>query len=192
MTEASSPTGPEGAGPEGTRRTRDSAADHSPSADPTEDSVWDRVEEEVEDAAERLVEGFEHAIDRTLPPHLRARLWARRRRTTHVMWRAGVLIVGMSVLMAGVAMLVLPGPGWAAIILGLVILASEYAWARRVLEPVKRWARRAADLALDPRRRRRNLVIVAVVGAVAAIAGVWYLRTYGLTWAPVTDLFGVG
>lgn len=31
----------------------------------------------------------------------------------------------------GVVMLVTPGPGWVAIGLGLTLLASEYAWARR-------------------------------------------------------------
>jgi uncharacterized protein (TIGR02611 family) len=51
--------------------------------------------------------------------------------------RGGVFIVGVALLVAGTAMLVLPGPGIAVILLGLVVLAKEFSWARRVLD----WAR---------------------------------------------------
>ena len=51
--------------------------------------------------------------------------------------RGGVFIVGVSLLVAGAAMLVLPGPGIAVILLGLVVLAREFSWARRALD----WAR---------------------------------------------------
>jgi uncharacterized protein (TIGR02611 family) len=43
-----------------------------------------------------------------------------------------VFVVGWVVVIAGVAMLALPGPGWAAIFLGFAILATEYASAKRV------------------------------------------------------------
>ncbi|HEX3568890.1 MAG TPA: PGPGW domain-containing protein [Candidatus Saccharimonadales bacterium] len=43
-----------------------------------------------------------------------------------------VLMVGTAVVIAGLAMLVLPGPGWASIFLGFAILATEFAVARRV------------------------------------------------------------
>lgn len=153
-----------------------------------EESALQRLEDSIEDAAEELVEGFEETVDRVLPPHLRARTWARRRRSTHVLWQAGVLLVGFGLVAAGIAMLVLPGPGWATIILGFIVLASEYAWARRLLEPVKRWARKAADAALDPRVRRRNLLILAAAGVLAAGAIGWYVAAYGLTLQPVMSL----
>ena len=153
-----------------------------------DESRLQRIEESVEEAAEDLVEGFEEAVDRVLPPHLRARAWARRRRSTHVMWQAGVLLVGFGLILAGIAMLVLPGPGWATIILGFIVLASEYAWARRLLEPVRRWARKAADAALDPRVRRRNLAILGTVIVVGAGLSVWYVAAFGLTLQPVLGL----
>lgn len=142
----------------------------------------------VEHLAEEFVEAVDAAVDRVLPPHLRLRAWARRRRTTHVVWRAAVLLLGMGLVAAGLAMLVLPGPGWGAIILGLVVLASEFAWAHRLLEPVRRWARAAAAKALDPAVRRRNitLLVVAVV-LVGSLAG-WYLAVYGATLDGVTAL----
>jgi len=43
-----------------------------------------------------------------------------------------VFMVGTAVIVAGLAMLVLPGPGWAAIFLGFAILATEFAFADKV------------------------------------------------------------
>jgi uncharacterized protein (TIGR02611 family) len=57
--------------------------------------------------------------------------------------RGGVFLVGTTLLIAGAAMLVLPGPGIAVILLGLVVLSAEFQWAKRVLG----WAReRFTDL----------------------------------------------
>lgn len=43
-----------------------------------------------------------------------------------------VFIVGWLVVLAGIAMLALPGPGWAAIFLGFAILATEFTAARTI------------------------------------------------------------
>jgi uncharacterized protein (TIGR02611 family) len=51
--------------------------------------------------------------------------------------RGGVFLVGTALLVAGAAMLVLPGPGIAVMLLGLVVLSAEFLWAKRVLA----WAR---------------------------------------------------
>ncbi len=45
-----------------------------------------------------------------------------------------VLIVGVAVVLAGFALLALPGPGMIVIIVGLVILATEFSWAERWLD----------------------------------------------------------
>jgi len=54
--------------------------------------------------------------------------------------RGVIFVVGVSLLVAGAAMLVLPGPGIAVILLGLVVLAREFSWARRALA----WTRQRA------------------------------------------------
>jgi uncharacterized protein (TIGR02611 family) len=149
----------------------------------------DGLDGPLENAAEEVVETFDAAVERVLPPHLRLRAWARRRRSTHVVWRAGVLLVGLGLVLAGVAMLVLPGPGWGAIILGLVVLASEYAWAHRLLEPVRRTALAAARKALDPKVRRRNLALVGVGLAVVVAGSVWYLSVHGFSAAGLADMW---
>ena len=45
--------------------------------------------------------------------------------------------VGFTVLLVGIALLVLPGPAFIMIPLGLGILAAEFAWARRWLKRLK-------------------------------------------------------
>ncbi|MEP6603485.1 MAG: PGPGW domain-containing protein [Spartobacteria bacterium] len=42
-------------------------------------------------------------------------------------------VIGGTIVLFGIALLALPGPGSLVIPLGLVILASEFAWARHVL-----------------------------------------------------------
>jgi len=47
-------------------------------------------------------------------------------------------IAGFSVLLVGVAMLVLPGPAFIVIPAGLAILATEFVWAKKILDKVKK------------------------------------------------------
>ncbi|MCX7913621.1 MAG: PGPGW domain-containing protein [Thermodesulfovibrionales bacterium] len=48
-----------------------------------------------------------------------------------------VAVVGFTVLLIGIALLVLPGPAFVVIPIGLAILATEFVWARRLLKKVK-------------------------------------------------------
>lgn len=56
--------------------------------------------------------------------------------------RVLVGVGGGIVLVAGIAMIVLPGPAVAVIPLGLTILAPEFPWARRSLDRIKNVVRR--------------------------------------------------
>jgi tellurite resistance protein TerC len=42
-------------------------------------------------------------------------------------------VIGTTILLIGVALIVLPGPAFVVIPIGLGVLASEFVWARRVL-----------------------------------------------------------
>jgi uncharacterized membrane protein len=44
-----------------------------------------------------------------------------------------IAVIGGTIVLIGIALLVLPGPAALVIPIGLVILASEFAWARRIL-----------------------------------------------------------
>ncbi len=59
--------------------------------------------------------------------------------------RMAVTAVGVVLLLAGVAMLLLPGPGLLGIAAGLAVLGTEYAWARRALRQARAKARDAGD-----------------------------------------------
>jgi len=57
--------------------------------------------------------------------------------------RIAIALVGGTVLVAGLAMTVLPGPAIVVIPAGLAILGLEFAWARRWLKAVKARAQAA-------------------------------------------------
>jgi len=57
-----------------------------------------------------------------------------------VVRRVIVSVVGATVLLIGIALLILPGPAFVVIPVGLAILATEYAWARRWLRKVRQIA----------------------------------------------------
>jgi len=51
--------------------------------------------------------------------------------------RLVIAVTGFTILLAGVAMIVLPGPAIIVIPAGLGILATEFIWARRLLRKAK-------------------------------------------------------
>lgn len=51
--------------------------------------------------------------------------------------RLVVGVIGVTILIIGLAMLVMPGPGFAVVIIGLGILATEFVWAKHLLEKAK-------------------------------------------------------
>jgi uncharacterized protein (TIGR02611 family) len=59
--------------------------------------------------------------------------------------RIGVLVVGLALVAAGVVMLVIPGPGLLVILAGLALLATEFAWAQRLLVKVRERAKHLTD-----------------------------------------------
>ncbi len=66
---------------------------------------------------------------------------ASRRGGEHV-WRAGIAVVGLVVIIVGVVLLVLPGPGWVIIFVGLGIWATEFAWAGSLMKSLRRLLRK--------------------------------------------------
>ena len=57
--------------------------------------------------------------------------------------RVAVSLVGAALVLAGVAMLVLPGPGIIVIAIGFAVLGTEYAWAAIAFERTKKAAETA-------------------------------------------------
>jgi len=96
-------------------------------------------------AGERTDTGAHRALAR-LRARLDSRPWLR------LTYKVVVTVVGVTVVLAGIAMLVLPGPGWLAIFLGLGILGTEFPAVRRLTDRLKalvlgvwhRWRERRA------------------------------------------------
>ncbi|RUQ86895.1 TIGR02611 family protein [Labedella gwakjiensis] len=78
------------------------------------------------------------------PRHPLRRLLARLRRRIdryprlRTVYRVVVGIIGGSVAVLGLALVPLPGPGWLVVFLGLAVLGTEFAWARRSAARLKR------------------------------------------------------
>jgi tellurite resistance protein TerC len=75
-----------------------------------------------------------------------------------VVRRVIVSVVGATVLLIGIALLVLSGPAFIVIPVGLAILAAEYAWARR-------WLRKTHRIASDVVSGRERMSIPDLVSS---------------------------
>ena len=51
--------------------------------------------------------------------------------------RVGVAAAGSCVIVVGLVLVPLPGPGWPVVFAGFAVLGTEFAWARRIAEPVR-------------------------------------------------------
>jgi hypothetical protein len=74
--------------------------------------------------------------------------------------------LGWLLLLGGIAALILPGPGLLMIVGGLALLAQQYEWARKRLDPVKKRALEAAADGVEtwPRILLSCLGVAVLVG----------------------------
>jgi uncharacterized protein (TIGR02611 family) len=112
------------------------------------------------------------------PPELIRRLAERRERHRQRSrpYRALVVVAGFTITLAGLVLLVTPGPALVVIPIGLALLALEFAWAERMLHYAIRRADDAKRRAESSSRTERALGTVATLLTIAAIvtaAWVW-------------------
>ena len=107
---------------------------------------------------------------------LRAQRARHLRRPRPVRWL--IVVAGFTILLAGLALLVLPGPALAVIPIGLFVLALEFQWAEEWLERSIRPADRAKQKAAETSTLTR---VVTAGGTVLAIAAI-------VAWAIVGDI----
>ncbi|MGZ4446654.1 MAG: PGPGW domain-containing protein [Nocardioides sp.] len=93
--------------------------------------------------------------------------------------------LGWLLVAAGIAALVLPGPGLLMVFAGLVLLSQQYEWAERRLEPVKERALKGAADGVEtvPRIVASVLVALLLVGA----GVLWILSPAAPGWWPVDE-----
>ncbi|PRY54707.1 uncharacterized protein (TIGR02611 family) [Knoellia remsis] len=115
--------------------------------------------------------------------------WAWRRRiksTPHGarVYRVAVFVVGLVIVLVGLALVPFPGPGWLIVIGGLAVWASEFERAQAVLDFVKKHVRRWEQWV-----RRQNVFVKLLVGVLTAafVAAVLWatFKVSGVpTWFP--------
>jgi uncharacterized protein (TIGR02611 family) len=102
-------------------------------------------------------------------PELLRKLQERKERhkQRHPLHRAGVVVLGALLVLAGIVMSGpgIPGPGIAVIIVGLTFLALEFDRAERLLERLVMWAEGVAHRAEQASPRQR--LAAGIVGALA-------------------------
>jgi Putative transmembrane protein (PGPGW) len=84
--------------------------------------------------------------------------------------RIAVTVAGFAMLIAGGVMMVTPGPGVLIIVLGLALLATEWAWAERALDKAKQSGKVVLDQATAS-PIRIVLSVLVTLGGIAA--GIW-------------------
>lgn len=62
--------------------------------------------------------------------------------------RIVVAVIGFTILAIGILLIVFPGPAFIVIPIGLSILATEFVWAKRLLEKVKKGIKKTKDSVL--------------------------------------------
>ena len=92
-----------------------------------------------------------HPVHRALR---RARAWIDGHPYLRFAYRFGVGVLGTVIIVIGIVLVPLPGPGWLIVFLGLAVLGTEFATARRLGAFLKRIVTRAwAWWNARPRRR---------------------------------------
>ena len=111
-------------------------------------------------------------------PKLIERLEARRvsHRERHPLFRIAFGIAGALVTLAGLIMLVTPGPAFVLIPIGLAMLSMEFVWAEALLAKSLEQAAAAQEKAARTTRTQRILAAIATLLAIAAIvlAVLWW------------------
>jgi uncharacterized protein (TIGR02611 family) len=94
-------------------------------------------------------------------------------------WRAIIFIVGGTLVGLGVFFLLFPGPGWATIFIGFLVLGTEFRWARSVVEPLEQAAARLSD---HTQRHAHGLMAAQMAAVGISVATIYlYLASYGFT-----------
>ncbi|HWJ82559.1 MAG TPA: PGPGW domain-containing protein [Nocardioides sp.] len=94
-------------------------------------------------------------------------------------------VVGWTLLLAGIAALVLPGPGLILMFAGLAVLSQQYTWAERWVEPVRLRALRSAAQGVEtwPRIVMSTLFCLVLIGC----GVLWIAQPEAPSWWPVDE-----
>jgi uncharacterized protein (TIGR02611 family) len=107
---------------------------------------------------------------------MKVRTWFKKTPIGRMVWRVIIGAIGGLITVFGAIALVGPGPGILIVLAGLGILATEFAWAARVMVHTRTYAQKAAEKAGIPKWAQFALV---AVGAVISILVILFLYSTG-------------
>src|SRR5438067_1510700 len=91
-------------------------------------------------------------------------------------FQVGVGVLGTAVIVVGIVLLPLPGPGWLIIFAGLGLLATEFEWASRLLQFARRQVSSWTDWVATRGPAMKALIgFAGLVVLVGAFALVWWV-----------------
>lgn len=97
---------------------------------------------------------------------------------TRLFWRIAVFLGGLALIALGIALAVLPGPlTIPPMLLGLWIWSTEFDWASRMLEPIKRKAKEAWA---HGKRHPVSTSVITTAGLLGAAAALWAAQHFHL------------
>ena len=88
------------------------------------------------------------------------------------LYRIPFALLGFTIVLLGIAMLVLPGPGLLVMAVGFAMLALEFAWAERVLERTLEQMSKTSRTVRHASRLQQALSLATGLAALAAFSGV--------------------
>jgi len=97
--------------------------------------------------------------------------------------RAAVVLAGFVVVLAGLAMIPLPGPGLLVTAVGLAVLALEFVWAERMLERTLDRMTKTSETV--KRATRAQQVLLGLLGVLVAAAAVTAAYAWDVPLLPV-------
>jgi uncharacterized protein (TIGR02611 family) len=136
-------------------------------------------------------------------PHAAKRLHRRLHSNpfTGLVTKIVITIVGALVVVAGIVLSGpgIPGPGLLVIVAGLAILATEWAWAEKLLQRARAWLERTREQVrnMDPAVRRRRLLLgllaaIVVLGAAAALIAAYGWPSFAISsWDRIQSISDV-
>jgi uncharacterized protein (TIGR02611 family) len=97
-----------------------------------------------------------------------------RRRERHIQrsmaYRVAFVVVAFAILIGGIALIPLPGPGWAIVFIGLGMLALEFKWAENLMEKILDRLEAAKESAANASPLQKALGMAAAAVGIAAFA----------------------
>jgi uncharacterized protein (TIGR02611 family) len=120
------------------------------------------------------------------------RAFLARHRGLEVAYRALIAVIGFAIIVAGIVLIPLPGPGWLIVFAGLALLATEFAWAERLLHYARDKVRGWTDWVTRQPLAVRGLIGLVGLGFIAGMV-LLYVHVQGVpAWIPVVGWIRCG